>query len=72
MAVGAVITKLWVPNPSNIWGQSRTLEDLSRGKAARKRYEKQEREAFAAFVPGSPLSSPGIFPTAAGRAIGRR
>jgi len=30
--LGAVLTKFWVPNPCNIDGESRTLEDLSRGK----------------------------------------
>lgn len=60
MIAGALVTKIWMPNPSNIWGQSRTLEDLSMGKAARKRYERQEREAWKSFVPGT---SPGLTPT---------
>lgn len=62
MIAGAVVTRLWVPNPSNIWGQSRALEDLSLGKAARRRYEKQEKEAWDAFIPGSPLPTPAILP----------
>ncbi|KAF2429322.1 MFS general substrate transporter, partial [Tothia fuscella] len=28
MGFGAIITKIWVPNPSDIWGRSRSLEDL--------------------------------------------
>ncbi|KIW08654.1 uncharacterized protein PV09_00609 [Verruconis gallopava] len=66
MVAGAIVTLLWVPNPSNIWSQSRTLEDLSLGKHARKRYEKQEKEAWDAFVPGSPGPTPPLF---AGTAI---
>jgi PHS family inorganic phosphate transporter-like MFS transporter len=62
MVAGAVVTRLWVPKPSNIWGQSRTLEDLALGKVVRKRYEKQEREAWEAFVPGSPTPTPVILP----------
>lgn len=54
MVFGAIITKIWVPNPCNIWGQSRSLEDLGLGKAARKRMEKDERDAWRAMVPGSP------------------
>jgi len=60
MGAGALVSKIWMPNPSNIWGQSRTLEDLSMGKATRKRYERQEREAWKSFVPGT---SPGLTPT---------
>ncbi|TID26857.1 major facilitator superfamily domain-containing protein [Venturia nashicola] len=54
MASGAIITNLWVPNPCNFWGQSRSLEDLGFGKAARKRMEKDERDAWNSLVPGSP------------------
>ncbi|KAE9988762.1 hypothetical protein EG328_007366 [Venturia inaequalis] len=54
MASGAIITKLWVPNPCNILGQSRSLEDLGLGKAARKRMEKDERDTWNSLVPGSP------------------
>lgn len=60
MGVGAFTTRMWMPNPSNIWGQSRSLEDLSMGKRARERYERQEREAWKSFVPGT---SPGLTPT---------
>lgn len=54
MASGAIITKLWVPNPCNIWDKSRSLEDLGLGKAARKRMEKDERDAWNSLAPGSP------------------
>lgn len=54
MVSGALITKLWVPNPCNIFGQSRSLEDLGLGKAARRRLEKDERDAWNSLVPGSP------------------
>jgi len=54
MVFGAVITKVWVPNPCNLWNQSRSLEELGLGKASRKRMEKEERDAWRAFVPGSP------------------
>jgi PHS family inorganic phosphate transporter-like MFS transporter len=60
MGAGAFISKIWMPNPCNIWGQSRTLEDLALGKKARARYERQEKEAWASFVPGT---SPGLTPT---------
>jgi PHS family inorganic phosphate transporter-like MFS transporter len=53
MVFGAIITKIWVPNPCNIWHQSRSLEDLGQGKAARKRMEQDEREAWQAFMPDS-------------------
>lgn len=54
MASGAIITKLWVPNPVDKWGKSRSLEDLGLGKAARKRMEKDERDAWNSLVPGTP------------------
>lgn len=70
MVVGVLVTRYWMPNPSNIWGQSRTLEDLAGGKSQRRRYEKQEREAWASMIPGSPE---GLTPTAfpAGGGVGR-
>jgi len=40
--LGALITKFWVPNPCDINGESRKLEDLCDGKAARKRLEAEE------------------------------
>jgi hypothetical protein len=55
MAFGAVITKFWVPRPVDIWGRSRRLEDLGLGKVARKRMEKDERDAWREFVPGTPI-----------------
>jgi hypothetical protein len=54
MAAGATITKFWVPNPVDIWGRSRTLEDLGRGKAERRRIERDEAQFWRAFTPGSP------------------
>ncbi|KAI9764636.1 MAG: hypothetical protein M1840_008133 [Geoglossum simile] len=41
---GAVLTKLWVPNPCDINGKSRNLEDLSKGKSGRKALEVRELE----------------------------
>ena len=43
MILGAFITKLWVPNPCDIYGESRSLEDLSNGKRARKKMEEDEK-----------------------------
>ena len=43
MILGAFITKIWVPNPCDIYGESRSLEDLSKGKRARKRMEEDEK-----------------------------
>jgi len=43
MIMGAVITKLYVPNPCDIYNESRSLEDLSKGKKARKMLEAEER-----------------------------
>jgi len=40
--LGAVVTKYWVPNPCDINGDSRKLEELSDGKAARKILEAGE------------------------------
>lgn len=43
MIMGALITKLYVPNPYDISNESRSLEDLSKGKKARKMLEAEER-----------------------------
>ena len=43
MLLGALITKAWVPNPCDIHGNSRSLEDLGRGKQAREAMEKAEK-----------------------------
>jgi hypothetical protein len=51
MAIGAVVTKFWVPNPVDVWGRSRSLEQLSLGKAERKRLERDEKESWRSFVP---------------------
>jgi hypothetical protein len=51
MVIGAVVTKVWVPNPVDVWGRSRSLEQLSLGKAERKRLERDERESWRSFVP---------------------
>jgi len=40
--LGALVTKFWVPNPCDINGESRKLEDLCDGKAARKKLEAEE------------------------------
>jgi PHS family inorganic phosphate transporter-like MFS transporter len=45
MLFGAYITKIWVPNPCDIDGRSRSLEELGRGKEARKQMEEEERDA---------------------------
>jgi MFS transporter, PHS family, inorganic phosphate transporter len=44
MIIGAGVTKVWVPNPCDAFGESRTLEDLSKGKKARQRMEEEERQ----------------------------
>jgi hypothetical protein len=51
MGAGAIVTKAWVPNPVDVWGRSRTLEQLALGKAERKRVEREERELWRVFVP---------------------
>lgn len=51
MAIGAVVTKFWVPNPVDVWGRSRSLEQLSLGKAERKRMERDEMESWRSFIP---------------------
>ncbi|KAH8769681.1 phosphate transporter [Hyaloscypha finlandica] len=43
MILGAYITKVWVPNPCDIYNKSRSLEDLSKGKQARKFLEAEEK-----------------------------
>jgi MFS transporter, PHS family, inorganic phosphate transporter len=45
MLLGAFITKVWVPNPCDIDGNSRSLEDLGRGKEAREAMEQAEKAA---------------------------
>ncbi|KAF2664732.1 MFS general substrate transporter [Microthyrium microscopicum] len=54
MACGAVVTKFWVPKPVDIWGRSRSLEDLALGKAARKQMEQDDLDTWRALAPGSP------------------
>jgi hypothetical protein len=44
MIIGDGVTKVWVPNPCDAFGESRTLEDLSKGKKARQRMEEEERQ----------------------------
>jgi hypothetical protein len=53
MVFGAVITKACVPNPSDIWGRPRSLEDLGQGKAHLKQLEKDELDDWKAFVSGN-------------------
>jgi hypothetical protein len=43
MVLGAYITKLWVPKPCDIYGESRSLEDLSKGKRVRQQMEQDEK-----------------------------
>ena len=47
MAFGAVVTYLWVPNPCDIRGSSRSLEVLALGKAHRKMLEAEEKRTEA-------------------------
>ena len=47
MILGAIITKLWVPNPCDIYNEPRSLEDLGKGKKARKKMEEDERKLRA-------------------------
>lgn len=42
MLLGAQVTKSLTPETCNIWGQSRTLEDLSFGKAYREELTNKE------------------------------
>ncbi|OCK96699.1 MFS general substrate transporter [Cenococcum geophilum 1.58] len=44
MALGAFVTKIWVPNPCDIDGNSWSLEDLGKGKRERKAMERRKRE----------------------------
>ena len=49
MVIGAVITKYMTPETCDIYGKSRTLEELSHGKAYREKLtleEKQREEEF--------------------------
>lgn len=43
MVIGAGVTKYWVPDPCDIYGISRSLEDLSEGKVVRKKMEDDEK-----------------------------
>jgi hypothetical protein len=50
MLLEALISKIWVPNPSDIDGNPRSLEDLGKGKAYRlglEAAERAEREAVS-------------------------
>lgn len=42
MLLGVLVTKTLTPETCNIWGQSRTLEELSFGKAYREELTKEE------------------------------
>lgn len=44
MVLGAVITKFLTPETCDIWGKSRTLEELSFGKARREELKKKDLE----------------------------
>jgi PHS family inorganic phosphate transporter-like MFS transporter len=44
MMIGAGVTKVWVPNPCDAFGESRSLESLSKGKKARQKMEEEERQ----------------------------
>jgi hypothetical protein len=44
MILGAYITRAWVPNPCDIYGESRSLADLSKGKKERRKIETKERQ----------------------------
>ena len=44
MLVGALISYYLTPETCDIWGNSRKLEDLAKGKHHRKRMEQEERE----------------------------
>ena len=44
MIIGAEVTKIWVPNQCDTYGESRSLEDLSKCKKARQRMEEEERQ----------------------------
>lgn len=48
MLFGAFITKIWVPNPCDIDGNPRSLEDLGRGKQYRLALEAAEKAARGA------------------------
>lgn len=44
MLLGAFVTKIWLPNPCDINGRSRSLEDLGKGKRERLAMERREKE----------------------------
>jgi len=54
MAAGAICTIYWVPNPVDIWGRNRTLEELGLGKKERKRMEQEEKDTWRALAPDNP------------------
>ena len=43
MASGALVTQFLTPETCDIWGKSRTLQDLSQGRLHRKALEAAER-----------------------------
>jgi hypothetical protein len=43
MLLGGIATKYFTPETSDIWGRSRSLPDLSLGKAHRKRLIEKEK-----------------------------
>jgi hypothetical protein len=51
MLLGAFITKQWGPNPCDIDGNPRRLEDLGKGRAARQRIERDERQSREQELP---------------------
>lgn len=47
MLIGAIFTWFWVPDPCDISGNPRSLEDLGHGKQARKAMKRAEKQARA-------------------------
>ena len=45
MLVGALISYYITPETCDIWGNSRALEDLAKGKSYRKQLEQKERDS---------------------------
>jgi len=45
MLLGAFLTWCWVPDPCDVNGNPRSLEELSQGKQARMEMERRERNA---------------------------
>jgi hypothetical protein len=45
MIIGALVASFLGPNPCDIDGNARSLEDLGKGRAARLRMERVERQA---------------------------